>query len=1023
MSDPLTTLEQHRDLILLAEIGALIHDLGKLSKEFVSAKSRDGEKEDIHSLFLKLNPPVIPEHLQVCVGARNRVEAALLYLESSPLEGADMLYPLLKGEYEKKPSVMLEQVLVRLQKSNPKLKQVTERVQSFVVTEVDPHKAALTLLTVWSTIPGNFIPTGLVELLRQTSLPQYSPGGAILFSEATLADMIEGHHQRPALRVSDAEYVRLLRARPEGGCDGVDSAIDKAGADEGGLKQHIGDTRIATAFGYEPDSLRIKADGLKKVRHDYANDLALILQRIQTERANLAADHTLPPRFWQEVLYDGWQTRDGYSVKGLRELTERAFRQALGETRRAANDVTLWDHSFSVASLYKAALAKILLEQARNPGYTFPEIKVIRWRLLRVGYDGLGYLEQAHHVTDLLGRQASLGEALDEVKRTLEVTLPVGNEIYRDENGCAFLLPALDGDDDGKILIDLVEQTIREAFLKHLRGEVVPTIVPSPAPSREATELGGLLARCPASQADPECIRQAWQGQIGVEICPVCGLRPQGYTESDLPEFARDSGKTRKRNLCGVCLARRGRRSRDWARDVDGLLGRTIWIDEVADEHNRVALLVGRFGMEDWLNGTHVHSLLAAPNHPKNPSFARLRRMWETTQRFWQEAEEKITDEVLRQEQRRLELSLDLPGPPGKFHVYEARYPFGNLPVVWNPDSGKLMTAINLQAMGRLSELPDKLRGPVSLYEPSSYGQARTLAGDFQVTDVEWGATAYKPYISLLTEPFIFMVLIPANRALETAMKIKTKFEAEMGRVRDRLPVYLGLIFFDRHNPLYAVLDTGRRMLSLPDKPARWTIKEVEDVGSDQRRVLFENEAEWFVPLKMGDGMMDEWYLGSLRTSAPREQIQVHPARFDFLFLDTIARRFDVRLDEETGRRPHPLFGPRHSPRPYLLEDLGRMEQVWQWCWPSGMTTTRLHGIRDLLAARFEEWDLAKKERTATEWQTYEKLIAQVLGKEFSVYTPGSPEHKGLRQAMLDGLFFDCLELHLQILKEKGVQR
>jgi len=65
---------------------------------------------------------------------------------------------------------------------------------------------------------------------------------------------------------------------------------------------------------------------------------------------------------------------------------------------------------------------------------------------------------------------------------------------------------------------------------------------------------------------------------------------------------------------------------------------------------------------------------------------------------------------------------------------------------------------------------------------------------------------------------------------------------------------------------------------------------------------------------------------------------------------------------------------------------------------------------------------LAEKERTANEWQTYEKLVAQVLGKEFSVYTPRSQEYAGLHQAMLDGLFFDCLELHLQILKEKGVE-
>lgn len=38
-NDKLKKLVEHRDAILLAELGALIHDLGKLSEEFISNKS------------------------------------------------------------------------------------------------------------------------------------------------------------------------------------------------------------------------------------------------------------------------------------------------------------------------------------------------------------------------------------------------------------------------------------------------------------------------------------------------------------------------------------------------------------------------------------------------------------------------------------------------------------------------------------------------------------------------------------------------------------------------------------------------------------------------------------------------------------------------------------------------------------------------------------------------------------------------------------------------------------------------
>ena len=994
MNDPLNTLEQHRDVILLAEIGALIHDLGKLSKEFVAARAEVSKQMSFeHHLVLKR---LMRAHHPFDPSVGKEIEAKLRSEVKKWAQG--MSAPGVDWDTRAKAKGDIWQRLHRMWES------IGDKEARRVIREE-------------SFVPDDFLPDSLLHLLDSLKLMFRWPS---VNEEVLMGDFIETHHS-PFAFVSCGQAMMLLAARSNG-ADAVDSAVDKAGADEGGLKQDIDDTRIATAFGYEPKSLRIRTDKLKKVRHDYANDLALILQRIQTERANLTADPTLSSEFWQEMLYDGWQTADGHEVEGLRKLTETAFRQALGETRRAANDVTLWDHSFSVASLYKAAVAKILLEQARDSSYTFPEVKDIHWRLLRVGYDGLGYLEQAHHVTDLLGRKADLEEALDEVKRTLEVACPLGNEIYRDENGSAFLVPALDGDDKGREIIALVNDTVRQAFLKHLRGEVMPTLSLSQKPSQEATELGWLLAQRAPLSAEPGLIRQSWQGQVGAEICSICGVRPQGYVEPDLPDFARDPDKARKRHLCGVCLARRGRRSQDWARNKEGLLARTIWIDEVADEHGRVALVVGRFGLENWLDGSYISSLLAAPSHPKDPSFARLRRTWETTQRFWKEAETKILDQVLRQEEKRLELTLNPPALPGKFHVYEARYPFVDVPVVWNADKLRLITTTNLRVLGRApAEWAERLQGSVTLYEPSGYGRASVKAGDFQITGAELSATPYKPYISLLTEPLVFMALMPGAKAVEAARKIRDQYEEEMSRVRDRLPLHLELVFFDYRTPLYAAFDAGRRILAFPNESQMWTVRETD--GDDQRRIVFQNKVEWLIPLKMGDGETDDqWYPGSLDSSPPGEQIQVHPSYFEYIFLDTSTRRFDVRLDEETRRRPHPLFGPRHSPRPYLLEDLRRMEQVWRWCWPEGMTTTRLHGIRDLLATRFEEWDLAKKEQTANEWQTYEKLVAQVLGKEFSVYTPGSPAYKGLCQAMLDGLFFDCLELHLQILKEKGVQ-
>ncbi|KUK41241.1 MAG: CRISPR-associated protein, Csx11 family [Clostridia bacterium 62_21] len=84
-------------------------------------------------------------------------------------------------------------------------------------------------------------------------------------------------------------------------------------------------------------------------------------------------------------------------------------------------------------------------------------------------------------------------------------------------------------------------------------------------------------------------------------------------------------------------------------------------MDELADRNDRVALIVGTFGLEDWLSGDLVQTVLvkaaeAEPGKcvPKNPSPARLRRVWETTRRFWTETVEHLLKTI--PDRRRWEL-------------------------------------------------------------------------------------------------------------------------------------------------------------------------------------------------------------------------------------------------------------------------------------------------------------------------------------------------------------------------------
>ena len=116
---------------------------------------------------------------------------------------------------------------------------------------------------------------------------------------------------------------------------------------------------------------------------------------------------------------------------------------------------------------------------------------------------------------------------------------------------------------------------------------------------------------------------------------------------------------------------------------------------------------------------------------------------------------------------------------------------------------------------------------------------------------------SYTPCLRLLASPDQFLALVPAAAALEIARRIHKEYQKQFGKVQNRLPLFLGLVFFQRKVSLTAVMDTARRMLSAPLKDEQWTVG--QDVTSGQ--VKFANDVVWNIPTVMGDGTTsDNWY-------------------------------------------------------------------------------------------------------------------------------------------------------------------
>ncbi|WP_281755063.1 CRISPR-associated protein Csx11 [Thermodesulfovibrio yellowstonii] len=80
----------------------------------------------------------------------------------------------------------------------------------------------------------------------------------------------------------------------------------------------------------------------------------------------------------------------------------------------------------------------------------------------------------------------------------------------------------------------------------------------------------------------------------GKDICPVCRIR--------LKEESKDR--------CIRCQERYEKRARSWL-DKNKRSKETIWIDEVADHNDRVALILGQFDLRKWLSGEYLDTFIS----------------------------------------------------------------------------------------------------------------------------------------------------------------------------------------------------------------------------------------------------------------------------------------------------------------------------------------------------------------------------------------------------------------------------
>jgi hypothetical protein len=484
---------------------------------------------------------------------------------------------------------------------------------------------------------------------------------------------------------------------------------------------------------------------------------------------------------------------------------------------------------------------------------------------------------------------------------------------------------------------------------------------------------------------------------------------------------------------CEHCLKRRGSRIAEWLDHPQ----RTIWLDELADHNGRVALLVGKFGLDGWLSGDLAQTMLvkAEKNNPagctpKNPSPARLRRVWETCRRFWTDTVQGLLDALPARERFLLQVEETSKLPP-KAVVCDGT--LNGQPIsVWRMDDMLLTISF-------VSEKPKAGRLNLSWEYNGRKGQAVYRVTNAKEASADYAC--YYPTLTLLASPDQFLALVPAADALEIAEQIRNEYRRQFGKVQNRLPLFLGLVFFPRKMPLLAVMDTARRMLNAPLEDGEWTVRSVQAEteqwkinGNPVDQVICAlgltqdgQEITLRVPTRMGDGQTEDlWYPYFFVPGTPQckhrfqlrkegdtdpqkvgsvseryadrwlvhvnelkegDMVSITPSRFAYLFLDSTARRFHFDPEKDA----------------LLLGELPYLREMWKKiCAIPEMTDTKLRGVQALLESKAAMWGMADDA-----FQNLTQTTLQRAGMLGAV----SPED------VTSGRFARCLDLHMKILK------
>jgi len=777
------------------------------------------------------------------------------------------------------------------------------------------------------------------------------------------------------------------------------------------LGQDVTHMWLSTAFGHPVRNLL--ADPPELLSDAGWKDLIERIEGLLTELKTLGNNGSPT-----EDIDDWWRWRDG--AVGPEGWLRKAFTGTLAETRLPNNDVTLFDQSYVAAALFKSAAAGAILE---GSSFSWSSDKLKQetcWRLLTIGIGADHYEARAVKIGDWTGARLALDEFFTRVCKLVEVDLAVGSLLYRDGETCVFSFPGerfghdKQGYQGGDLQITDWEGWLAEqmdGYAREAKFETPPYCHIS-EPSRSLVGMTAEIRKARETMVVP--LHRDWQipGKDSSDghVCPICLVRRSKKEivdgEEKLPS---------KEKPCEICKERRTGRLNSWLVDKEN--SDSIWISEVADANDRVALVTMSLDIEPWLDGTRLDALRtqAIPewrkfnpilkNNPnpidpstcfdslfqyikrKLPSFDRndpvlpnlhegyqhekdwpyffskivedrtdspqwsdlnenTRAAWLAHQlfcklaspgriyRFWRQAEDffkallaEFRDiaaaDQNRRRVRRLVIKPDN-GSSGSWvdrQTYNGRYEDAPVSLLYRAQTNDFLTICNLARLLKPEHDKDCLRGiTLELKADDSMDTKRLVV--HSAADDGGALGVYHPVIPLELSPMRFRVLLPLEAASACVDRAIEKWQEQLGRVWDRLPLRVGVVAFPRMTPFQAVIEAVRNIesdLDVGENPETWRVAGCETregvTALSLKSLDHRQEILQTIPIRLPDGRDDVFYpylavedkqvRFSLDFQHPNGQVfrhakdlrsgdgvLVYPSLIATIFMDSTARRF-----------------------------------------------------------------------------------------------------------------------------------